>query len=124
MLAFSSQVNAIVERNNKDINRHLRALTFHTNTVDNYQLGLPFAQRIMNSSHNDRTEIAPFQILFENSVDLERSILALFEEILRKPLSLTKTSSELLSLQQQHITIAKHILQKSDVEHVSKTLHK
>jgi hypothetical protein len=35
-------------------------------------------------------------------------------------ISLTKTSSELLSLQQQYITTAKEILQKSDAEHVSK----
>jgi transposase InsO family protein len=119
-LAYSSQENAIVERNNKEINRHLRALTFHTNTVDNYQLGLPFVQRIMNSSHNERTEIAPFQILFGNSVDLERGILTPFEEILPTPVSLTKTSSDLLSLQQHYITIAKDILQKSDAEHIAK----
>jgi hypothetical protein len=75
---------------------------------------------IMISSYNERTEIAPFQILFGNSVDLKRGILTPFEEILPKPLSLTKTSSELLSLQQQYITIAKDILQKSDEEHVSK----
>jgi hypothetical protein len=118
-LAYSSQENAIVERNNKEINRHLRALTFHTNTVDNYQLGLPFVQRIMNSSHNERTEIAPFQILFGNSIDLERGILTPFEEILPTPISLTKTSSDLLYLQKQYITIAKDILQKSDAEHIA-----
>jgi hypothetical protein len=74
----------------------------------------------VNSSHNLRTEIAPFQILFGDSVDLERDILTPFEEILPKPLSLTKTSSELLSLQQRYVTIAKKIFQKSDAEHVSK----
>jgi transposase InsO family protein len=119
-LAYSSQENAIIESNDKEINRHLRLLTFHTNTVDNYQLGLPFVQRIMNSSHNERTDIAPFQILFGNSVDLDRGILTPFEEILPKSISLTKTSGELLSLQQQYITIAQEILQKSDAEQISK----
>jgi hypothetical protein len=46
----------------------------------------------MNSSHNERTDIAPFQILFGNSVDLERGILTPFEETLPKPISLTKTT--------------------------------
>jgi hypothetical protein len=46
---YSSKENAIVERSNKEINRHLLASSFHTNTVDNYQLGLPFVQRIINS---------------------------------------------------------------------------
>jgi transposase InsO family protein len=113
-LAYSSQENAIVERNNKEINRHLRTLTFHKNTVENYQLGLPFVQRIMNSSHNEITQIPPFQILFGNSVDLERGILTPFEEILPKPTSLTKTSSELIALQQHYIYIAREILKKSD----------
>jgi hypothetical protein len=55
----------------------------------------------MNSSHNERTKIAP--ILFGNSVDLERGIITLFEEMLPKSLPLTKK-----------------ILQKFDAEHVSK----
>jgi hypothetical protein len=113
-LAYSSQENAIVERINKEINRHLRTLTFHKNTVENYQLGLPFVQRIINSSHNKRTQIPPFQILFGNSVDLERGILTPFKEILPKPTSLTKKSSELIALQQHYIYIAREILKKSD----------
>ena len=58
-LAYSSEENAIVERTNKEINRHLRALTFDSDTVDNYQAGLPFVQRILNH----RTNVAPFEIL-------------------------------------------------------------
>jgi hypothetical protein len=78
-------------------------LIFHTNTVENYQLGLPFVQQIMNSSYNERSEIAPFQILSGNSVDLERGILIPFEEISPTPISLRKTSSDLLTLQQHYI---------------------
>jgi hypothetical protein len=106
---YSAKENAIVERSNKEINRHLLASSFHTNTVDNYQLGLPFVQRIINSSHNERTEIARFQILFGISVHLERDILTPFEEILPTAVSLTKTSNDLLSLQQHYITIAEVI---------------
>jgi hypothetical protein len=52
----------------------------------------------MDSLYNERAEIAPFQILFGNSVDLERGILTPFGEILPTQISLTKTSSDLLSL--------------------------
>jgi hypothetical protein len=97
-LAYSSHENAIVERSNKENNRHLRALTFHTNTVDNNQLGLPFVQRIMDSLCNERAEIAPFQILFGNSVDIDRGILTPLGEILPTQILLTKTSMDLLSL--------------------------
>jgi hypothetical protein len=51
-LAYSSQENAIVKRNYKEIDRHLRALTFDKNTVNEYQYLLPFVQRILNSSYN------------------------------------------------------------------------
>jgi hypothetical protein len=53
-LAYSSQESAIVERNNKEINRPLRALTFDTSTVNDYQQLLPFVQRILNSSYKQK----------------------------------------------------------------------
>ena len=40
-LAYSSQQNAIVERVNKEINRHIRAFTFESNSIDDYRLSLP-----------------------------------------------------------------------------------
>ena len=39
-LAYSSQQNAIVERVNKEINRHIRSLTFESNSLDNYKSAL------------------------------------------------------------------------------------
>jgi hypothetical protein len=44
-LAYSSQENAIVERSNNEINRHVQALTFDKNTVNDYQQ----QQRIPNT---------------------------------------------------------------------------
>jgi transposase InsO family protein len=118
-LAYSSQENAIVERNNKEINRHLRALTFNTNTVDDYQLLLPFVQRIMNSSHNERTKIAPAQLLFGNAINLDRGILLPFEEQPQLTQSLADQTSKLLQAQQTLFTLARTVLSDSDAEHVS-----
>jgi hypothetical protein len=50
-LAYSSQENSIVERNNKEINRPLSSLTFDKNTVNEYQQLLRFVQRFINSSY-------------------------------------------------------------------------
>ena len=47
-LAYSEQENAIVGRYNKEINRHLRALTFENLSVTDYKKSLPFVQRILN----------------------------------------------------------------------------
>jgi hypothetical protein len=50
---------------------------------------------------------------------LEEVILTPFEEILPEPIPLTKTSSDLLSLQSHYIKIARDILISSDLEHNS-----
>ena len=51
-LAYSKEENAIVERFNKEINRHLRALTFDNLSSDNYKQSLPFVQRILNANYS------------------------------------------------------------------------
>ena len=61
-LAYSKQENAIVERYNKEINRHLRALTFENLSLTDYKESLPFVQRILNSNHSDRLKISASQI--------------------------------------------------------------
>ena len=77
-LAYSKQENAIVERVNKEVNRHLRALAFQTTDIDNYRLSLPFVQRIINSSVHASTGVAPASMLFGNRVNLDRGILTPF----------------------------------------------
>ena len=47
--AYSKQENSIVERFNKEINRHLRALTYDNLSLTDYRKSLPFVQRILNS---------------------------------------------------------------------------
>ena len=65
-LVYSKEENAIVERMNKEINRHLRALTYDNTSLENYAQSLPFVQRILNSNHSDRLKISASQLLFGN----------------------------------------------------------
>ena len=118
-LQYSSQENAIVERNNKEINRHLRALTFDTNTIDDYQLSLPFVQRILNSSYNSRTKISPADLLFGNAIDLSGGIFNSIKQQEKNTLTLTQSSSKMLNIQNNLIKISKNILVESDKIHNS-----
>jgi transposase InsO family protein len=68
-LAYSSQQNSIVERVNKEISRHIRSLTFESNSVEDYHLTLPIVQRILNAAYSDRT-----QMLFGNAINLDRGL--------------------------------------------------
>jgi transposase InsO family protein len=115
-LAYSKEENAIVERANKEVNRHLRALTFDKNTVDDYRLCVPIVQRILNSSYNERTGISPAELLFGNAVKLDRGLFLPPAErnasILTKPLS--ESAAKLLFLQDQLISIAADRLKITD----------
>jgi transposase InsO family protein len=68
-LAYSKEENALVER-------HLRAFTFDSNTVDNWCTSLPMVQRIMNATFSDRTKLSSAKILFGNAINLDRGIFA------------------------------------------------
>jgi hypothetical protein len=59
---------------NKEVNRHLRALTFDNVTLDDYSTSLPFVQRILNSHHSDRLKISASESLFGNVLKLDRGI--------------------------------------------------
>ena len=74
-LSYSSQENAIVERVNKEINRHLKGLVFDTPSLVHYAKCIPLVQRIINSSVNKRTGASPVSILFADKLDLNRGIL-------------------------------------------------
>ena len=45
-LAYCKKENTIVERYHKEINRHLRALTYDNSSLIDYKKSLPFVRRI------------------------------------------------------------------------------
>ena len=91
-LSYSKQENAIVERANKEVNRHLRALAFTSTSIDNYRLSLPFVQRIINSSLHNTTGVSPANMLFGNRINLDRGILTPFP-----PINTTTKTSDILA---------------------------
>ena len=42
----------LLERMNKEINRHIRSLTYNNTSLEDYILALPFVMRIINSNHS------------------------------------------------------------------------
>ena len=72
-LANSKEENVLVERANKEGNRHLRAFTFDSSIVDSWR-ALPIVQRLMNTSFCDRSKLALSQLLIVDALDLKRCI--------------------------------------------------
>jgi hypothetical protein len=117
-LAYSSEENAIVERINKEVNRHITAYVFDHDSAAEYQQSIPFVQRIINSSYIQRTRISPAQLLFGNQINLDLGIVLPFPE--REPVttSLPKTVSEMISMQDTLVETSRKLMQLSDAKHL------
>ena len=118
-LAYSKQENSIVERYNKEINRHIRALTYDNNSLEDYHLALPFVQRILNSNYSDRLKISSSQLLFGNILNLDRGLFLPRQEqpVSNKPLS--AYISKLLRIQDNLLKASAKELLRTDLVHLS-----
>lgn len=118
--AYSKEENAIVERENKEVMRHLRDIIFDDRVFKYWSSDqLPLVSRIVNSEEKTRTGISPAELLFGNTVDLGR-------QILRKPIrplnpnkNVSKHLEELLSRQAVLIKVAQETQKKFDSHHMS-----
>jgi hypothetical protein len=120
-LAYSSEENSIVERANKEVNRHIRAYTFDKNTMQNWRTTIPFVQRIINSSHSQRTKISPADLLFGKQVQLDRGILLPFEERPNNTTPLPNRLAVMLAIQEKLIKISQDLLKSTDAQHLAQT---
>jgi len=66
--------NSIVERRNKEVNRHLRAIVNHRKIKSGWSDVLPLVQRIINAETMEGIGVSPAQIIFGNAVNLDRGI--------------------------------------------------
>ena len=119
VLAYSKEENAIVERANKEIMRHVRALVFEGNMNENIEELLPSVQRIMNASRVESNQTSPAQILFGNAVNLDRNIFLPATVMHDMNVSLSSWASNMLKTQQNIINKAELIQRKKDTEHVA-----
>jgi len=70
-VAYSHEENAIVERANKEIMRHLRALVFDQRTYKHWSNNIPIVQRIMNTMVHESIGVSPAQLLFGTAITLD-----------------------------------------------------
>ena len=108
-LPYNSQDNALVERANKEINRHIRALTYENNTLEDYVDSLPFVQRILNSGYSDRLKVSAAELLFGKMIDLNAGLFISRKERNNEHSSETVSSYmvKLLAMQDSLIMAAK-----------------
>ena len=75
--AYSKEENAIVERANQEVLRHLNAILFDVRVHNAWSFDqLPMVQRIMNTVEKTTTGITPAELILNNSIRLSPHILA------------------------------------------------
>ena len=116
---YSSEENSIVERSNKEVIRHLRAMLFDRNTIKEWRRYLPFAQRICNAEVISSIGESPARILFGGAIDLDRDILKpnkIPED--HEHSDMTKYVTDLISTQRSIIEFAKQTQIDKDTAHM------
>jgi hypothetical protein len=68
-IPYSKEENGLVERANKEVNRHLRNIIFDKNITDEWSEYLPLIERLFNSSIKEPTGVSPNTIVFGNVID-------------------------------------------------------
>lgn len=119
-LAYSKEENAIVERANKEVMRHLRAIIFHKNVIDDWQYSLPLVQRIMNASVHESIGVSPAQLLFGDAITLDRGfLLPQTSDKEEEQIPLSEWASRMLKKQEELLSIAKSNQQDKDMYHIA-----
>ena len=122
IMPYSHEENSIVERANKEVNRHLRAIVFDRKIKTHWSTALPLLQRVMNTLEHSSTEQAASQIIFGNAIDLDRRIL--YDP--PKDDATERTYSEyvmnLLNVQAEIIARAQSIQETISQEHIARKL--
>jgi hypothetical protein len=72
---YSHQENTFVERQNRELMKHLRAIMFDRKMITTWSQALPLIQRVMNASVNKTTGFTPAQLFLGNQYDLDRNML-------------------------------------------------
>ena len=110
--AYSKQENAIVERDNKEIMRHLENIVFEKRVNNKWSKYLPIIMRIINSSIHSSTGLKPAEIVFPNGIQLDRNLFP------NNPSIMLSSYMQDLEVSQAHIiAIAQHHLKERDEKH-------
>jgi len=121
-LAYSKEENTIVERANKEVMRHLRAIIFEKKSITDWWKYLPIVKRIINATPVASTGVAPARLLFGESIDLQRNMFVLPSqknidgEI---SVSLSEWAANMLKTQEAILKSAQQVQKKKDDKHMA-----
>jgi hypothetical protein len=105
---------------NKEVMRHLRALVYEHSENENIEELLPSVQRIINANCNEANQTSPAELLFGNSINLDRGIFLQESVLTEMNVSLSSCASSMLKAQGQIMRKAELLQRTKDAEHISR----
>ena len=115
-IAYSKEENAIVERSNKEIMRHLRAFIFDQKIINDWVKYLPLVQRIINNKIHLSTGVSPANIITPG-IDLDNSLVPSSVDLSEQSVG-SNYISNLIQQQKTAIEIARKHLLDHEREHL------
>ena len=119
-LAYSKQETGIVERSNKEVLRHLRAIINEFKADGRWSDYLPLVQRIFNAQMIESTGVSPATVLFGNALHLDRHVFKQMRDPDFVYGDLSKYSEQLVAAQAKIIELAQHNQIHRNAEHMAK----
>ena len=116
-LAYSKEENGLVERANKEVMRHLRALIYEAKDFGEWSKLLPFVKRIMNASKVASIGVSAAELLFGNAISLDRGIF-MDQKDGAGTASLSARASKMLAAQQKLIEVAQRTQHRINDAHI------
>jgi hypothetical protein len=116
---YSKQENAIVERANREVLRHLRAILYDRRIQSDWSAVLPMVQRIMNSEVHESIGVAPATLLYGNLSMLNNGILGVPDNARH---TMSHFMDKLLTMQKDVIETAVNTQLASQREHYERHL--
>ena len=121
-LAYSKEENAIVERANKEVLRHLRNILFDRQIKNIWSDVLPLVQRIMMSQKIESIGLSPAELVFGNSLNLDRGIFLPFlpKDTEHREITLSEWTAKLYSAQSRLLYLAEQNQRQNDYTHMNR----
>lgn len=116
--AYSSEENGIVERANKEVNRHVESMAYDTLLRANWKQNLPFIKRILNTMVHTSIGVSPSQLIFGDAINHDAHFLY-------EPTSdsdhhtYSKAVSEMYAAQERLLIVARQTQQELDSFHLA-----
>jgi transposase InsO family protein len=123
-LAASKQENAAVENANKRSQECLRSMLFDIRILKRWSDVLPLVQRIMMAEPNDVIGVSHAQLLFGNSIQLDRGIFLshLPKEGVEAEMALSDWADKMFEAHRVLLETAQRLQQQKDARHMEATI--